>query len=69
VELDGHTAAIMALEPVMELAYGQGLRADYGLPAQILQAVRVYNEVSPEDEIWYAQAVELAWSAYCAARP
>lgn len=68
VEIDGRTAAIMALEPIMELAYGQGLRADGGLPAQVLQTVQVYNEVAAEDDAWYAQAVELAWRDYCSRR-
>jgi hypothetical protein len=65
VELDGRTASIMALEPIMELAYRQGLRSEGGLPDQVLQTVRVYNEVAAEDETWYAQAVELAWRDYC----
>jgi hypothetical protein len=68
VELGGRTASIMALEPVMELAYGQGLRAGGGLPAQVLKMVQVYNEVATEDEIWYAQAVEAAWRDYCSKR-
>ncbi len=66
VELGGRTASIMALEPIMALAYGQGLRSDGGLPAQVLQTVQVYNQVAAEDETWYAQAVELAWRDYCA---
>lgn len=65
VELGGRTASIMALEPIMELAYGQGLRSEGGLPAQVLQTVEVYNQVAAEDETWYAQAVELAWRDYC----
>ena len=68
VELGGRTATIMALEPIMELAYNQGLRADGELPPQILQTVQVYNPVPAEDEGWYSQAVELAWRSYCAER-
>lgn len=68
VELGGRTVSIMALEPIMALAYVQGLRADSGLPAQVLQTVQVYNEVAAEDETWYAQAVELAWRSYCSER-
>jgi hypothetical protein len=66
VELGGRTASIMALEPIMALAYGQGLRSEGGLPVQVLQTVQVYNQVAAEDETWYAQAVELAWRDYCA---
>jgi uncharacterized metal-binding protein len=59
---------LMALEPILELAYQQGLRARDGLPPQILETVWVYNEVPAEDESRYAQAVEIAWLAYCAER-
>jgi hypothetical protein len=68
VELGGRTATIMALDPIMELAYNQGLRANGELPPQILQTVQVYNPVPAEDEGWYSQAVELAWRSYCAER-
>jgi len=68
VELGGRTATIMALEPIMELAYNQDLRANGELPAQILQTVQVYNPVAAEDEGWYSQAIELAWRAYCTER-
>lgn len=68
VQLDGRTAQIMALEPIMELAHNQGLRANGGLPPQVLQTVQVYNSVPAEDEAWYAQAIELAWRAYCEQR-
>jgi uncharacterized metal-binding protein len=68
VELGGQTATIMALEPIMELAYQQGLRAEEGLPAQLLQTVQVYNEVAAADESWYAQAIEVAWRDYCSKR-
>ena len=68
VELDGRTATIMALEPILEMAHKQGLRADAGLPAVIWQTAQVYNDVAAEDEAWYSQAVGLAWQAYCAQR-
>ena len=68
VELDGRTATIMALEPIMELAYNQGLRAIGDLPPQILQTVQVYNPVPGEDEGWYAHAIQLVWGTYCSGR-
>jgi uncharacterized metal-binding protein len=68
VALEGRTATIMALEPIMELAYNQGLRANGPLPSQILQTVQVYNPVAAEDESWYAQAIGLAWRNYCQER-
>jgi uncharacterized metal-binding protein len=65
VQLGDLTVQIVALEPIMELAYSQGLRADGELPSQILQTVQVYNPVPADDEAGYAQAVRLAWRAYC----
>jgi uncharacterized metal-binding protein len=68
VQVGDQAVEIMALAPIMELAYQQGLRADGALPPQILQTVLVYNTVSDGDEARYAQAVEIAWNAYCAER-
>ena len=68
VQVGDQAVEIMALAPIMELAYQQGLRASGALPPQILQTVLVYNTVSDGDEARYAQAVEIAWNAYCAER-
>ncbi len=68
VEVAGRAVQIMALEPVLELAYNQGLRADGALPPEILQTVQVYNTVPAGEEEQYAQALDLAWRAYCEQR-
>jgi hypothetical protein len=79
VQVDGHTLEIMALEPVLDLAYSQGLRAtatghaeaaaDEGsLPAQILDTVRLYNSIAAGEDDIYARAVALAWQSYCAGK-
>jgi hypothetical protein len=68
IQVGDQTVQLMALEPILELAYQQGLRARDGLAPQILQTVWVYNAVAAEDESRYAQAVEMAWLAYCAER-
>jgi hypothetical protein len=59
---------LMALEPILEMAYGQGLRADGPLPDQILDTVRVYNQVPVGMDAFYAAAVSLAWQDFCARR-
>ena len=58
VVVDGQTIQIMALAPILELAYGQGLRAGRSLPEQIMATVRVYNEIPAGEEARWAQAVE-----------
>jgi hypothetical protein len=55
----------MALAPILELAYGQGLRAGGPIAGQIIETVRVYNEIPAEDDALWAQAVSLAWQEFC----
>jgi hypothetical protein len=68
VQIDGQSVQLMALEPILEMAYGQGLRADGPLPDQILDTVRVYNQVPVGMDAFYAAAVSLAWHDFCARR-
>ena len=63
--VDGQTIQIMALAPILELAYGQGLRAGPNLPEQIMATVRVYNEIPAGEEARWEQAIDLAWRAFC----
>jgi hypothetical protein len=68
VQVNGRSVEIMALAPILELAYGQGLRADGALPDRIMETVRVYNEIPAGDETLWEQALALAWCAYCAGK-
>jgi len=68
VVLDGRSIQIMALEPILELACGQGLRADDAVSGQIMDTVRVYNAVPVGDEAAWEQAVGVAWREFCAHR-
>jgi hypothetical protein len=65
VQIGGKSVQLMALEPILEMAYKQGLRADTALPEQIMATVRLYNTIPNEDNGAYAEAVNLAWSDYC----
>jgi hypothetical protein len=65
VAVDGRGVQLMALEPVLEMAYNQGLRVGADVAAEIMPTVRVYNTVPEADEMAYLQAVTLAWQAYC----
>lgn len=82
VQVNGRAVEIMALDPILEMAYGQGLRAptngqaaadhaergEPSLPAQILDTVRLYNNIPVEDDRLYAEAVAIAWQSFCAAK-
>jgi hypothetical protein len=65
VMIDGQPIQIMALVPIMELAYGQDLRGEGGVPEQLIATVGVYNEIPSGEEARWAQAIGLAWRAFC----
>ena len=66
VQIDGRSVEIMALAPILELAYEQGLRADGALPDRIIETVRVYNAIPAGDETLWEQGVTVAWRDFCA---
>jgi hypothetical protein len=66
VQVGGQAIQLMALEPVLDMAYQQGLRADGELPLTLMSTVRVYNQIPDGQEALYEQAVCLAWQAFCA---
>jgi hypothetical protein len=68
VEMNGKAVQIMALQPILEMAYVQGLRADGALPEQIMTTVRLYNTIPSEDAQGYTEAVNAAWHNYCIQR-
>jgi uncharacterized metal-binding protein len=79
VQIDGRAVEIMALEPILEMAYGQGLRAGglarsetgqsgVDVPAQLMDTVRLYNTIPAEDDAVYAEAVAIAWQSFCVAK-
>ncbi len=65
VQIGEKSVQIMALQPILDMAYNQGLRANASLPEQIMTTVRLYNAIPNEDTAVYAEAVSLAWSDYC----
>lgn len=78
VQVNGRAVEIMALEPILEMAYGQGLRAvglarsgdrpeQQGIiPAQLMDTVRLYNTIPVDEDALYTEAVAIAWQSYCA---
>ena len=68
VQLDGHSVEIMALAPILELAYGQGLRAADVVPAQLMATVKLYNAIPAGDETLWERAVAVAWRGFCAGK-
>jgi hypothetical protein len=65
VQLDGRTVEILALAPILELAYGQGLRATGPVPDRIMETVRLYNAIPAGDEALWERAVGVAWRDFC----
>jgi hypothetical protein len=68
VQISGQAIQLMALEPLLERAYQQGLRATGELPPTLMSAVRVYNQIPEGQDALYEQAVDLAWQAFCTER-
>jgi len=68
VQMDGRQVQIMALEPILALAYDQGLRSEGPLPARIMATVQVYNAIPAGEEAQWERAVALAWQAFCQRR-
>lgn len=78
VQVNGRAVEIMALDPILEMAYGQGLRAplprseagqsEVDVPAQLMDTVRLYNTIPAGEDALYAEAVAIAWQGYCAGK-
>ena len=68
VQLDGRSVQIMALAPILELAYDQGLRADGPVPDQLMATMKLYNAIPAGDETLWEGAVSVAWRDYCAGK-
>ena len=66
IVVNGEKVDMLALDPIMENAFQQGLRADGELPASIWENVRIYNAISAEEEALYLRAVSQAWQEHCA---
>ncbi len=66
VEVRGHTVQFLALTPIFDMAYGQGLRTSGDGPSPILvETVRMYNPIPAEEEALHLEALAIAWAAYC----
>ncbi len=66
VQVDGQSLQLVALEPILQMAYAQGMRASGKLPPVLMTTVKVYNEIPEGEDALYARAVELAWHSFCA---
>ena len=55
----------LALMPILDMAYGQGLRADGAAPPTLVETVRMYNPFPAAEEALYIEAIGLAWTDYC----
>ena len=66
IGVDGETFEVVALPAIFELALRLGHRPDGGATSDaILELVRVYNAVAPEDEEPLRTALAKAYEEYC----
>lgn len=79
VQIDGREVEIMALDPILEMAYSQEQKKPSfseetrflelpEIPAQLMDTVRLYNTFPAEDDACYTEAVRIAWQSFCAAK-
>lgn len=76
VQVNGRALEIMALDPILEMAYGQGLHVPVNgqaagasaVPAQLMDTVRLYNTFPAEDDASYTEAVRIVWQSFCATK-
>jgi len=66
LQVDGKTVELVALPAIFELLLKQGHRPDGGATSDaILELVRVYNAVAPEDEEPLRTVLATAYEEYC----
>ena len=66
LQVDGKTVELVALPAIFELLLKQGHRPDGGATSDaILELVRVYNAVAPEDEEPLRAVLATAYEEYC----
>lgn len=65
VSVGDRTLQFLALMPIFDTAYGQGLRADGAPPPTLVETVRMYNPFPAAEEALYVEAIGLAWTDYC----
>ncbi len=65
VAVGDRTLQFLALTPIFDAAYGQGLRANGAPPVALVDTVRLYNDIPAAEETLYVEAIGLAWDSYC----
>jgi hypothetical protein len=66
--VNGRTVTVPALPLVFDHFYNQGLRADAGSTDQLLEMVRIYHAINPDEEHGYREALASAYATYCQQR-
>lgn len=68
VVVGDRTLQFLALTPIFDAAYGQGLRANGVPPVALVDIVRLYNDIPAAEEPLYVEAIGLAWTSYCSGK-
>jgi uncharacterized metal-binding protein len=65
LDIDGQTVELVALRPVMEKFRKAGRGQDEQAARDLFEAVKIYNDVPPQAEPSYREAVRREYEAYC----
>jgi uncharacterized metal-binding protein len=65
VQVDGQEITLIALPLIFEQFRDAGKLAGAGVEAELMETVKIYNPIPGEQEAAYAQAVMLAYDAFC----
>jgi uncharacterized metal-binding protein len=68
LRVNGRTVTVPALPMVFDHLHRQGLPAGSGSTDQLLEMVRIYHAIEPDDEHLYREALTNAYAEYCRSR-
>ncbi len=66
--LNGRTVNVSGLPLIFDHLYQRGLKPDNGCADQLLETVRIYHAIEPDEEALYREAIVTAYQEYCQRR-
>jgi hypothetical protein len=64
VQVNGRTVTLVALRPIMQMFRELGKPAHNGVGRELLDVLRIYNAIPPEEEPEYIAILEREYSAF-----
>jgi uncharacterized metal-binding protein len=65
LDVNGQTVTVPGLPLIFDHLYKQGLRPGEGCAKSLLETVKIYHAIEPQDEVAYREALTGAFQAYC----